>query len=111
LKPLRLTFLGRQVAQRRMDACALRDIVEEATDWLVGRMKVGVRVADHRFFREGPHEALRIARLGSLPDSGHTESGADISQGLNIGRRSLLDALVGVVALRPMLRQSPLQGG
>jgi hypothetical protein len=107
VKPLRLKFLRRQVAQRRMAAVALIDISEAATAWLVGRLKVGVRVAGHLFCLDGTHEGLRIAMLGGLTHGRHPALGADPSQGLDRRRRGILHPRVGVMDRRSMLPQGP----
>jgi hypothetical protein len=56
-----------------VNTLALIDIIQEAADALVGRMKVGVVMKCHFLLLNGAHEALGISILRRLTDGGHAD--------------------------------------
>jgi hypothetical protein len=87
----------------------LIDVVQKAPEMLVSIMEIGLLMKGHFLLLDGTHQALGVAILRGLADGGHTDVGANVSQGLNRCRRGILDPLVGMMDLGPMLRQGPPQ--
>ncbi len=99
-----------QVAQRRVDARVLVDIVQQAPDLRVGVGEVTVFGQRHLLLFDRRHESLGIAVLTRLTLLRHADVRADLIQARHIGSRGVLHALVGVVDTRLVSRrQRPLQ--
>lgn len=93
-----------------MDALALIAFISEATEVLVGLMKVGIVMERDFCFFNGAHEALGVAVLRGLADGCHADLDAVRVQRVDRRRRGVLPPLVGVMELGPMLRQRPTPG-
>lgn len=93
----RLELRRGQVAERRMDALTLVDVVQEAPDLRVGVGKVAILRQGHLLFFDRPHQPLGIAVLPGFTLLGHTDPRAEFAQARHVGGGRLLHALVGVM--------------
>ena len=77
-----LNSAGEQIAQRRMDAFELEDVIEKASDLCMGIGEVAILGERHLLHLDGSHQSLDIAILAHsdtlrearqpLPGNGHT---------------------------------------
>jgi hypothetical protein len=83
-----------EIAQAGMYTLAIVDIAEEATNLLIGVVKILVVRKRNSLFLNGAHETLGIAILPSFTDFSHADGDSGIGKQVTISRGSILDTLV-----------------
>ncbi len=107
-----LELCRRQRAQGRVNALALVDVIEELASVRIRIGEILVVGQIHLLLFAGAHQPLGVPVLAWLADLGHTDAHPELLKTRHVGRRGLLNALVGVVKLRDVaLLQRPLQCG
>lgn len=101
--PGRFEFGWRQISEPGVDPLFLIDILDKTANLFPSVSQIGVFIEIDFLFFDRANDAFGITVLGRFSHFRHADLGSQIEETFGIGRRSVLDSLIGVMNLRDPL--------